>query len=554
MPSNQMSIQEIAPIYGMNTVDDARTLRPGQCVRLLNALPGNPPQILNGSTGSALVGTNTYRFIPPGISFEYGAEIYAVVWVYDATSTNYKLIAIKISNKTFAEYGDAAIVGTQVPMFDFINIHSCIYAVSNGMSSWKGSANSVGIKVIEGPATVRALSFSYAAAITSVTRSSGSVFTLDKFVQYAFQYVRKNDATSFTTGTPVSGMILPPALAGKVPITATTFLPGAMIGPEDTANRKSLQFTTGNQGAVTIDIDYAGDHAKALAQGATHIRVSRSLEQDSLILAEGATKFFLFDLPLLGTGTTSFTDSVTNASLSGEDNQLITGYTSAPDASFVEYVKGRLFLMTDAGLVYYSESVGGDGGTNMLSAQSNPQAWASLFNPILYFLDCDKVDSQLGMGMKRLGDDLFMWKERKIFALFGGDPSTPLSSVSNTIGCAFPYTITKAEISGSIGNCILFLSNEGPMIMQEGGRLRPFSEFKIKELWPTESDDLYSELDTNYDWAIHNCSAVYFRNIWWILYKKFDGTYKMFGYYFNPDKGADSGAPSGPFEFTFAEM
>jgi hypothetical protein len=307
-------------------------------------------------------------------------------------------------------------------------------------------------------------------------------------------------------------------------------------------------------GKTILSFDISQSHATAMAQGATHLRVSRSLIQTTSALAEAATKFWLTDLPI-GVSTTSFNDTVTNAALEGEVNQLITGYAVAPDAAFIEYVKGRVYLMGLDGRVYYSESIGGDGGTDLEAAQAQPQPWASLFKPTTYLLDCDYVDGQSATGMKRLGDDLFMFKERKTFALFGGDPlSATISQVSDRIGCAFPYTLTKCEIKGMFEKCLLFLGNDGPMVLQEGGRIRPFSEFKIKELWPDKCTELYSELDLDYDWIVQNCTAAFFKNIWWILYQTKAGVNRIFGYYFNPDLGADGAAPHGSLEFEFASM
>jgi hypothetical protein len=234
---------------------------------------------------------------------------------------------------------------------------------------------------------------------------------------------------------------------------------------------------------------------------------------------------------------------------------LITGYAEAPPAAFIEYCKGRVFLMDTTGIVYYSESIGGDGGTDLEAAQAQPQPWASLFKPTSYRIDCDYIDGQLSSGMKKLGDDLFFFKERKTFALFGGDPaSAAVSPVSDKVGCAFPYTITKCEIKGLFGKCLLFLGNDGPMVMQEGGRIRAFSEFKIKELWPEKSLELYSELDLDYDWIVHNCSAAFYKNTWWILYQTKAGVNNIFGYYFDPDLEAESNAPHGALEFQFASM
>jgi hypothetical protein len=686
-------IQDVAITLGMNTVDDKKVLKPGECVRLLNAFPGNPPVPRNGCTGVLMTSTTTFIFVPPGISFNTSGAIYVIAWVYDSASTSYKPLSILVSDGTFTDLGNAEMSSNATVFFDFLELHSCIYAsISQTLATWKAAASALGHKVFESNLIVRDMCIAEAGSVTTLEKSSTNAYLKSqKWFEYSFQFVRHTNSTAWEAGTLPSGMILPYNItSSNQPKRMDTFLPGVCIGVELPANRKTVNTsavsrrptagmltnngfghfdaakcvdlnvsntcfdadtgialgsnlvvdyttpvlletfvvwmaadggtnefmvqcssngtnwidaslpkvvsigpTTGNQipilesittayrywrlylnnagadGPDVVEIDaygkcgvlitLAATHATALAQGATHLRVSRCLEQDTKILAQGATKFFLCDLPLDVT-TVAFSDTTSNAALEGETNQLITGYSVAPPAAFMEYLKGRLFMMATDGRVYFSESVGGDGGTDLETAQAYPQAWASLFKPTTYLLDCDYVDGQRATGMKRLGDDLFMFKERKIFAVFGGDPtSTPLSQVSNTIGCAFPYTLTKCEIKGMFGKCLLFLGNDGPMVMEEGGRVRPFSEFKIKELWPEQSQELYSELDLDYDWISRNCTAAFFKNTWWIMYKTktvltVEGTSRIFGYYFDPDLAADQNAPHGPLEFQFAEI
>ena len=565
MPSNMTPIQDAAITRGMNTVDDPKTLKPGECVRLLNAFPGNPPRPRTGCTGLLMTSTTTFSLVPPGIAFNTNGAIYIIAWVYDSATTKYKPLSILSSDGSFTDLGSAggAEMSSNSPVFfDLLDIHSCIYGcISQVLAGWRAAANALGHKVFESNLIVRDLCISVAGSIKTsggLTKADSGGSIKKGWYNYAFQYVRHTSATYFEAGTMPAGMIAPYNItSSERPKRMDTFLPGACIGIEDIDNRKSIEATdAANDTTVTIDITVTGSHAKAMAQGATHLRVSRSLVQTTQLLAEDATKFFLVDLPLLGSGgTQTFTDTVSSAALEGEANQLVTGYSEAPPAAFMEYLKGRLYLMALDGRVYFSESVGGDGGVDLATAQAYPQAWSSLFKPTTYYLDCDYVDGQQATGMKRLGDDLFMFKERKIFAIFGGDPtSTPISQVSNTVGCAFPYTLTKAEIKGMFGKCILFLGNDGPMVLEEGGRVRPFSEFKIKELWPEYSQELYSELDLDWGWISHNCTAAFFKNTWWVMYQTKTGTSKIFGYYFDPDLGTGREAPNGPLEFQFAEM
>lgn len=302
------------------------------------------------------------------------------------------------------------------------------------------------------------------------------------------------------------------------------------------------------------------NQAAAILQGATHLRVSRSLGFDTQVLAEGATKFFLFDLPLLNISSDPYIDYTSDASLDGELNQLLTGYSGIPYGAFIEYVKGRCFILSNEGRAYYSEAPGIDGATDLELAETYPMAWASLFKPLSYYFDCDYNDGQKSTGMKLLANDLFCFKERKIFALYSGDPTaTSVTKISDTIGCVFPHTLTKAETKGLFGKCLLFLSEDGPMVILEGGQLRSFADFKIKELWgntiPNGSTELFDLLKTDHDWIVQNCSAKFFKNAWWVTYTtrtfaagKYTFTNKMFGYYIDPTNDNIRG----PFQFEMA--
>jgi hypothetical protein len=713
-----IKIPDPPPVYGMNTVDDQNILKPGECVRLLNAFPGNPPKLINGSVSVLLKNTANYRYLPPGISIMWKGRVYIVVWTNKTDTEFYNRLIVFDKDTDGNEYSDPDhLDGWRVfgyalndwnAIFDFIELFGCVYcAVSPSIIWWTreayfpGEILALGQKVCETNLIIRDICIAEEGQVTSVeevihdyteTPEFTSGLTSGKWYDYAFQYVRRNDAPAFSDGTPILGMIMPDGLENKIPIRIDTYLPGLCIGVENTENRKQLfvsgdykmdynrmsqdgfdghyypeYFFDGNLTTIAFDCSAASAGAYimmrpaknlialglymddensaaefkiqylagvewkdaavefkpvfkglntialntdgnvysywriylvntpgaaepnctqvylynsvgsakinvtpdrqeyAIAQGATHLRVSRSRAQTTQVLARGATKFFLCDLPLYN-GEDVYLDVLTEAAMSGETNQLITGYSAAPYGSFIEYVKGRLFIMTPSGKVYYSEVPGGDGGTDEELAEAYPQAWASLFKPLNFYLDCDSADGQKSTGIKRLGDDLYFFKERKIFALYGGDPlSSQLTQVSQKIGCSFPYTMTKCEMKGMFENSLLFLSNMGPMALLEGGRVRSFAEMKIKELWPDKSDELYGFLDTDYDWIIQNCSANYFKNTWWVmyLYRVFPipGTTwpytvksKTFGYYVDPSLVTDGNAPHGPFEFEFAEM
>jgi len=529
MPSGMLKIKDNAPIHGMNTVDDPKRLKDGECVRLLNAFPQNPPILRNGCSGSLLVLIDEKdEFIPPAICF----GDYTLVWIYNDTEKKYYLaVYTSAAPADIAETGHA---GLTDPVFNMLDLHSCIYAFLNqAMASWHPASGSedttaaLGNKVIESSAIVRDMCISVAGAVSALTQSvDAGPFSNGDCFDYAFEYVRRNDAASFKAGSTPSGMILPVGITG-VPQRIDTFLPGMCIGIEDVDNRKAIQITA-DASKTTLDI--SNSHASAILQGATHLRVCRSRRQDSTVNAQGATKFFLCDLPI-GVATKTYDDTTTDAALSGETNQLITGYSVAPVAPYAEYHNGFLFIMTEEGLVYYSESPGGDGGTDEELSQTYPQAWASMFKPLTYRIDCDSFDGTKGTGIIALENDVFFFKESSISAVFGGDPKSAAKSiVSDHIGCPFPHTIKRVTLKG-IGTVIYFQSNEGPYILTTGGRIQPFGEFKIKELWPKLSNELYGDLVSHQTHIVNNCLAEYFRDTIWIIYKNYSGIYRVFGYY-----------------------
>jgi len=267
----------------------------------------------------------------------------------------------------------------------------------------------------------------------------------------------------------------------------------------------------------------------------------------------------VIDITSQGTGnhtfTPSFKDNVSDATLALTDGFFLTAdqYTIPPRADFVEWVKDRLYIQSD-GFLYYSEAPGGDGGTPLEYALLQPEKYATWFKPLEYFFDVDSGSGQGARGLARLGNDIFIFKETSIFAIFGSDPTngTYPQEISPTLGCAFPHTLTKCETKSRYGNVILFLSNEGPMIIEEGGRLRPFVEFKIKQLWPEKDTELYGDLINEWDWIKNHCTAKFWKNEWWVMYQNKAGVSRIFAFYFNPESVVNPNAPSGPYEVKLA--
>jgi hypothetical protein len=535
VPSQMLEVREGPPVFGMNTVDDPKRLRKGEYVRLVNAFPGDPPIPRNGCNGFYKTFIDEHdEFQPPIIPFGFRGDstIYAIAWVYNTVENKFYLVSFKIDGSepfNTLGYGTAS-----QPVFGMESIHSYVYClISKSLETWNAAAIAVSHKVVESSEIVRDMCITEPAQIDSLSQAAGGSLHVDKHFEYAFQYVRRIDSAAFESGTTPSGMILPPGISGK-PKRIDTFLPGACVGIESSTYRKLITIAVDNN-KVTFDISStAADAARdiAIAQGATHLRVSRSLEQDSDALAQAATKFFLCDLPLK-VGVSTYDDTTSDATLQGETNQLLTGYTAAPAASFGKYHLGRMYLMDDDGTVHYSEAVGGDGAYDIDLAQQYPEAWASLFKAFYYYIDCDYEDGIKSSGIESLENDLFFFKESKIFALFGGDPTaTAVSKISDSIGCPFPHTIRKMEIQDK-GTVIFFLSNMGPAFISSGGKLEIFSAFKHKELWP-EDRTIFGQLELYYYNAKRDCTAFYYKNAIWIFFRSSFGTKAIYGFYFDP--------------------
>jgi hypothetical protein len=561
MPSGYLQFKEVPPIRGMNTIDDPKSLKPGECVELVNAFPGSPPIPRRGCKGVLLDGYGDLIFFAPAIAMNVDESTFIFVWGYDDITDSYTLLKIDIDGGGAVVVAGYATFNTP-PVFSAENAFGCAYlAAGESMVAWKNASFALGAKVIESDgATVRDMCISDAAEVLSVVAvgdNSAGVFSNGDCFDYSFTFVRRDDSSAWKEGATPSSIILPhsvtEAFDDPEPQRVDTYLPGVVEGVELYENRKSISIS----GAFTkynVKITIKSIYLAAVAQGATHLRVCRTRRQESVENAKGATRFSLAYLPL-HVSTTEFIDSTSDAAMALETNQFtMAGYTVMPDVNIIKFHAGRMFALDRTGKAYYSEVPGGDGSDLELALQY-PQKYASMFKPFSYFLDMDSEDTFESTGMASLGNDLYFFKERKIYALFGGDPSAAARTcINENIGCAFPNTITECEIKGSFGNCILFLSNEGPYCILEGGRVVPFSLFKIKELWPDKSDELFGELRTAKEWIMNNCSAMFYKNFWLVTYRTTQDVFRYFGYYFDRSLANDSGAPQGPFMIELGEI
>ena len=574
----QLAALKDSAIYcGMNTVDSPKILKDGEAVKLLNSYPGRPNTPVNGSNCMVLPGTSGYSWVPPGITYQVNDTQSVVIWIYDGTYYWPIIIPDNIYNSVAFKklgYGAWPLSGSIPPFDNLIKIslskaNDYIYSIhSLILDSWLESYYALGNKIIESngvDSLVREMCISVTpqtvggTTVIEIGNDSLGVFAIGDYFEYAFTYVRHVIPAAFQAGTPTSGMIMPLGLSGYQPVQVTTHTPGVLEGVDDITQHRLLDIIT--DGSHTkyyahINIDGAVSHTEAIAQGATHIRVYRSAREADAVTARGATKKWLIDVPILDTAE-SYSDVISDAALTDGETYLfeIQNYTNAPFGNTSLYHKARMYIGSN-GKWYYSEVPGGAGDFDIKDALTFPQRYASMFKVLDYFIDCESGNGQKSTGTEAIGDDLYLFKEEQTWALFGGDPlSNAPTKISDTIGCAFPNTITNAEVKGYFETCILFMSNEGPMVLTSGGTLRPLSEFKIKELWPEYSAELYSELQKNYDWIIDHCTAKFWDNVWWISYLTKDTKIsRVFGYYFNPDIATRSDATRGAFMREFGDI
>jgi hypothetical protein len=646
MPRTNVNFDFGNPVHGINTVDDPRSLRPGEVLSLVNARPGDPPELRKGCDAQIIASSTTWTFVPPGEVFFAGEKFRAVVIAQTAASTYLVVIFPEDTDGT-----DHTVLATLTiandPLFALKALHGHMFIFNSLLADRNRVIESDGARIR--PQYIGLDPLAEGEITASGDDGTIGTFAVGDCIAYAWTAVRRGDTGAFTSGTPVSGMVLPPGIpVNSVPkLVNDVFLPGLM--EDNQSSGKVIEIVADSAPSAfyftNLNFDNTGRNTALVAGGATHIRVYRSYVQATEEDAQGATKYWLVDIPLgvlrrpfapaaVDTGADTITlaahgwetgqevrystfGTVVGGLVSGTKYYVIkvdvstiklaatylgavasTGitltsqgvgdqflfaswadtlsdlvfkesspnfldanqYSPPPVAEYVEYVKDRLWVFS-GGFAYHSEAPGGGGtsaitgevfggGTQLSLARAHPLRWATWFRPLEYFLDIDSGTGEGARGLARLGNDLYFFKESKIYVLYGSDPTTAVAPVelSPTVGCAFPHTLTKADTKSRYGSVLLFLSNEGPMMIEEGGRLRPFVEFRVKELWPNLSTELYGDLESEWDHIKNHCTAKFWRNEWWVMYQTAAGVKRIWAYYFNTESVLSLEVPMGPYE------
>lgn len=297
---------------------------------------------------------------------------------------------------------------------------------------------------------------------------------------------------------------------------------------------------------VTIALPSAAELTIATDQGATHLRVYRTDHATTKEIVDGLNHRFLVDLPLYGTYfALSYVDNTSQAALEGETNYVTTtNYTDPPKGRFIATAGGRVFIGGDPsfkGRWWYSEIAGGDGGTSY--AEQVPMKYASMFNLRSMWVDCDPDDGQVDTGCAVLRDDIYLFKERKIFMLRNSDITAKPERVSAEIGCFFPNTITVKTFPG-YGEIVFFISQEGPAIIRAGGSVELLPGYTIKELWPGGELINKTTGESMNEYTRERVFSVVHQNTIFVLYGDSEDvapdnlltTNRNFGYHRSPDE------------------
>jgi hypothetical protein len=303
----------------------------------------------------------------------------------------------------------------------------------------------------------------------------------------------------------------------------------------------------------TLLIPMPQNYASAVAQGATHMRIWRTLGDSSGTVAAGLSHHFLVDISLTAVGFSVYTiyhDITTDAALTGEENFLdTTGYDIPPQGRFIAYIGSRLVIggnPLNPGYWFCSE---------LPLNTAVPQKFASMFKPKELYITCDPYDNQKDSGCAVLSGNLYLFKERKVFVLDNGDFNNIPRKISSTIGCACPQTICEADIPQLGGQVILFQSESGPAYITSSGQIELLTRFSIAELWPRKVGVLMLSTGLPTDWYTRNkVTAAFWDNTWRIFFGDSRDTEdniavnKVFGFRFGDDSES-----IGAFQDTFPQ-
>jgi hypothetical protein len=334
------------------------------------------------------------------------------------------------------------------------------------------------------------------------------------------------------------------------PITTIQYDEGDAEGSENLDNRVTVKVQcTTDLGRLAIRCP---DVADAVAQGATHLRVYRSLESTDVDVARGADHPFCVDIAISGTNADPankvYRESTLDDVLSGETHFLVaTGYIAPPQGRFCDF-DTRQWIggnPDNPGYWFYSSQA---------ASATNPRKYAAWFKSF-WFKTCDPQDGQKDTGTVLFKGDRYFFKERKIFVLRGADAANEPDKISDPIGCVCPYSISRMFVPRLGGECIGFESEYGPAVLLQGGQVGLLTDFGIAELWPKKTGILRKSDGTPTSWATRNRVASAFHDGTWFFFFGDSAepgselsTNKIYGYHWATD-----GQSLGPMTITIPQ-
>jgi len=316
-------------------------------------------------------------------------------------------------------------------------------------------------------------------------------------------------------------------------ITTNYFRPGECEGIEDINYRRVIYtYSTTDFCRVFIGIN---ESLAATSKGATHVRIYRTLQGTTTVVARGLSHRYLVDVAIGSRKT--YRDVLSDDALAGETNIIeVTGKFSPPAGRYCFWAGGRLWIggNPDREGFWFSSM--------QPSNTQYPEKYASIFDMDNEFLTCDPEDNQRDTGGFEFLGDAYFCKERKIFRLSNASFDNTLTKISYHIGVACPNSIAFGVDPSTGAPAVYFLSETGPAILTAGGKIRLLTEFKIAELWQQKTGVLKNSDGTPTDWHTRNkVSGSFWNDSYWLFYGDSDDsdcsltTNKIYGCHYATD-------------------
>lgn len=332
-------------------------------------------------------------------------------------------------------------------------------------------------------------------------------------------------------------------------ISTSTYLPGECEGIEDENYRRCIYTaTTTDYCRIFIVVPSS---AAAVAKGATHVRIYRTLQGSTSTIAQGLSLRYRTDVALGNQKV--FRDSMSDDILAGATNSIeVVGMSAPPSGRYIAWHNGRLWIGGNNNLPGYWFA------SNTPSNTQYPQKYASAFDLEKDYITTDPDDDQKDTGCFEFLGDMYFCKERKIFGLANGDLDNDVFTVSHSIGVAFPNSIAFGNDPDTGKPAVFFLSESGPAMLTAGGNVRLLTEFRMRELWPGkpgETNTIFrTTLGVTTTWYTRNkVHGSWYRDTYWVAYgdsqdstNQLD-TPKLCGLHY-----ADDGQSYGPFDVEFS--